>query len=224
MAKVRRHKTLKSSGQKRRAALKGWRQLGFLGKVWRVLWVTVLTLWLITLLQVFLGWFINPPLTPLMIQRFGQQLFSKDRKVCFERDYVPLDSISNNLVTAVVYAEDGLFMYHHGFDVKQMKQAYRENKSGRRFRGGSTISNQTAKNAFLPHSRNMVRKAFEAYYTVMIVPQRHRVRRRHLRSRSGGAALFRPLRQAPHKDRGRTARRHAAGTPQAQPRAPDSFL
>ena len=168
MAKVHRHKALKSSGKKRKAALRGWRQLGFLGKVWRVLWVTVLTLWLITLLQVFLGWFINPPLTPLMIQRFGQQLFSKDRNVCFERDYVPLDSISNNLVTAVVYAEDGLFMYHHGFDVRQMKQAYRENKSGRRFRGGSTISNQTAKNAFLPHSRNMVRKAFEAYYTVMI--------------------------------------------------------
>ena len=145
-----------------------WRQLGFFGKVWRVLWVGVVGLWLFTLLQVLLGWFINPPLTPLMVQRFNQQLFEKGRDVHFERDYVPLDSISNNLITAVVYAEDGLFMYHHGFDVKQMKIAYRENKSGRRFRGGSTISNQTAKNAFLPHSRNMVRKAFEAYYTVMI--------------------------------------------------------
>lgn len=168
MAKTVKHKTLKSNGQKRKAALKGWRQLSFFGKVWRVLWVAVLTLWLVTLLQVFLGWFINPPLTPLMIQRFNQQLFSKERQVHFERDYVPLDSISNNLITAVVYAEDGLFMYHHGFDVKQLKQAYRENKSGKRFRGGSTISNQTAKNAFLPHSRTMVRKAFEAYYTVMI--------------------------------------------------------
>ncbi len=168
MAKTKQHKSLKAKGQKRSGGLKPWSALHFFGKVWRVLWVAMLALWLVTLLQVFLGWFINPPLTPLMVQRFGQQLFDKDREVRFERDYVPLDNISNNLVSAVVYAEDGLFMYHHGFDVKQMKQAYRENKSGRRIRGGSTISNQTAKNAFLPHSRTMARKAFEAYYTVMI--------------------------------------------------------
>lgn len=148
--------------------MKCWSRLGFVGKVWRVVWVTLVSLWLVTVLQVLLGWFINPPLTPLMVQRFYQQLFGKERQVRFERDYVPLDSISNNLITAVVYAEDGLFMYHHGFDVKQMKIAYKENKSGKRFRGGSTISNQTAKNAFLPHSRTMVRKALEAYYTVMI--------------------------------------------------------
>jgi len=158
----------KGNKKSRKTALPSWKSIGWGRRILRVLWITILSLWLITLLQVFLGWFINPPLTPLMIQRFNQQLFSKDRSVRFERDYVPLDSISNNLITAVVYAEDGLFMYHHGFDVKQMKIAYRENKSGRRFRGGSTISNQTAKNAFLPHSRNMARKAFEAYYTTMI--------------------------------------------------------
>ena len=148
--------------------LRGWKQLGFFGKVWRVVWITVLSVWLFTVLQVLLGWFINPPLTPLMVQRFFQQVSDKDREVNFERDYVPLDSISNNLITAVVYSEDGLFMYHHGFDVKQLKIAYKENKSGKRFRGGSTISNQTAKNAFLPHSRTMVRKVLEAYYTTMI--------------------------------------------------------
>lgn len=168
MAKGKSSKPIKTKGSSRKAGLRPWRQLGFFGKVWRVLWVGVVGLWLFTVLQVLLVWFINPPLTPLMVQRFNQQLFEKGREVRFERDYVPLDSISNNLITAVVYAEDGLFMYHHGFDVKQMKIAYRENKSGRRFRGGSTISNQTAKNAFLPHSRNMVRKAFEAYYTTMI--------------------------------------------------------
>ena len=157
-----------SKKKSNKVALRPWKSIGWGRRLLRVLWVSILTLWLITLLQVFLGWFINPPLTPLMIQRFFQQVCTKDRLVRFERDYVPIDSISSNLVTAVVYAEDGLFMYHHGFDVKQMKIAYKENKSGRRFRGGSTISNQTAKNAFLPHSRNMVRKAFEAYYTTMI--------------------------------------------------------
>lgn len=154
----------KSRSAKKRA----WKQLKWYGKVWRVVWITLLSLWLFTIVQVVLGAFVNPPLTPLMVQRFCQQLFQSGRDVRFERDYVPLDSISNNLVTAVVHSEDGLFMYHHGFDVKQLKMAYKENRSGKRFRGGSTISNQTAKNAFLPHTRTMTRKLFEAYYTVLI--------------------------------------------------------
>lgn len=148
--------------------MKSWKSLGWGRKILRVVWVSIVSLWLFSVLQVLLGIFFNPPLTPLMVQRFFQQVFDGERKVCFERDYVPLDSISPNLITAVVYAEDGLFMYHHGFDVKQMKIAYSENKSGKRFRGGSTISQQTAKNAFLPHSRTMIRKALEAYYTMMI--------------------------------------------------------
>lgn len=152
----------------RRRLFKSWREMGAGGRVWRVVWITTVGLWLFTLLQVLLGVMFNPPLTPLMAQRFGQQLFSSERDVRFKRDYVSIDDISPNMVTAVVYAEDGYFMYHHGFDVKQMKQAYRENKSGRRFRGGSTISQQTAKNAFLPHSRSMLRKGIEAYYTLLI--------------------------------------------------------
>lgn len=160
--------TLNVSGEKRRRGLRRWRELGFFGRVWRVVWVALLSLWLFTVLQVLLGSFINPPLTPLMVQRFFQQMSEKDRPVNFERKYVSVNDISVNLVTAVAYAEDGLFLYHKGFDVKQMKIAYRENRSGRRFRGGSTISQQTAKNVFLPHSRTMLRKAAEAYYTVLI--------------------------------------------------------
>ena len=152
----------------RRRWLKPWRSLPFGRKVWRVVWMTVAGLWLLTILQVLLGIVFNPPLTPLMLQRFCQQLKDDQRTVRFERDYVPLSEISNNLVTAVIHSEDGLFQYHNGFDVKQMKQAYRENKSGKRFRGGSTISQQTAKNAFLPHSRTLLRKGAEAYYTVRI--------------------------------------------------------
>ncbi len=157
-----------SPTEKKRPFLKPWKALRWGRRILRVFWITLLSLWLFSVLQVLLGIFFNPPLTPLMVQRFFQQTFDGDRSVNFERDYVPLDSISPNLITAVIYAEDGLFLYHHGFDVKQMKIAHEENKSGRRFRGGSTISQQTAKNAFLPHSRTMVRKALEAYYTVMI--------------------------------------------------------
>lgn len=160
MAGRKHNKSLKPKTKKR---FRKWQSLSFPGRVWRVLWVTMLVLFGVTLLQVALGRFLNPPLTPLMVQRFFQQ----DNKH-FERHYVSLDDISPNLVTAVVYSEDGLFMYHHGFDVKQMKQAYLGNRKGKRVRGGSTISQQTAKNAFLPHSRTMIRKAAEAYYTVLI--------------------------------------------------------
>lgn len=117
------------------------------------------------LLLVAYKW-VNPPLTPLMVQRFFQQVGDKDRKVNFERDYVSIDEVSPNLVTAVISSEDGRFMRHKGFDIPQLKQSYRENKRGRRVRGGSTISMQTAKNAFLPHKRSYLRKALEAGFTI----------------------------------------------------------
>ena len=152
----------------RRRWLKPWHTLSLGRKVGRVVWMTIVGLWLMTVLQVILGIVFNPPLTPLMMQRFVQQLKDDQRTINFERNYVPLSDISPNLVTAVIHSEDGLFQYHNGFDVRQMKKAYYENKSGKRFRGGSTISQQTAKNAFLPHSRTLLRKGAEAYYTVLI--------------------------------------------------------
>lgn len=161
-------RSVKKRKSNRKRKLKRWKELKFGGKVWRFLWVGVLAVWGFTIFQVLFCWVFNPPLTPLMIHRFFQQLTDSERAVRFERDYVPIEEISPNMVTAVVYSEDGLFMYHHGFDVKMLKQSYRENQRGRRVRGGSTISMQTAKNAFLPHHRSMVRKAAEAYYTLLI--------------------------------------------------------
>ena len=161
MKRKDKHKSLADSKSSKK-------QHGVARRIWRVVWITAVCLWGLTVLQVLLGWFIMPPLTPLMVQRWWQQATQDDRPVHFERQVVDIDEISSRLVTAVVYAEDGLFMYHRGFDVRQMKTAYRENQRGRRMRGGSTISQQTAKNAFLPHSRTMLRKAVEAYYTVMI--------------------------------------------------------
>ena len=137
-------------------------------RLWRFVWITALTLLAIALLMPIAYKWINPPLTPLMVQRFFQQLTEKGRDVNFERDYVSIDSISPNLVAAVVASEDGRFMRHKGFDVGQLKQTYRENQRGRRIRGGSTISMQTAKNAFLPHRRSYFRKAIEAGYTIAI--------------------------------------------------------
>lgn len=156
------------SAQGKSRCLQPWSSLSFLRKVWRVVWVCALSIWAYTILVVALYKYVNPPLTPLMVQRFFQQMQEPDRSVRFKRDYVKLEDISPNLITAVIYSEDGLFQYHHGFDVKQLKMSYRENQQGRRTRGGSTISMQTAKNAFLPHKRNVLRKAVEAYFTQLI--------------------------------------------------------
>ena len=158
----------KGKTNKKRRLLCRWKELHFWGKVWRVVWVTPVALLLLSWLLVLLYRFVYPPFTPLMVQRYVQQLTDSDRKVHFERDYVRLDEISPNPETAVVCSEDGMYMYHDGFDVKQLKQSYRENQRGRRVRGGSTISMQTAKNVFLPHKRTMWRKAVEAYFTQLI--------------------------------------------------------
>ncbi len=164
MAKAKKH-----SKTKRRKGLKRWKQLNFFGKVWRVIWVGVLALFGFTILQVLFCSLFNPPVTPLMVQRFFQQVSDPDRSINFERDYVSIDDISPNLINAVAISEDGgLYMYHHGFAYKNLKKAYINARAGKERGGGSTISQQTAKNCFLPHTRSVWRKAAEAYYTVLI--------------------------------------------------------
>ncbi len=158
----------RSKSKKNGRRLKRWKELGWFRKIIRFLWVSLLTLWFISLALVILYKWVNPVITPLMVQRFTQQMFQPHRPINFEHESVPIDSISHYMVDCVVASEDGLFLYHKGFDVKQLKISYRENHQGRRMRGGSTISMQTAKNAFLPHRRSMVRKAAEAYYTQLI--------------------------------------------------------
>lgn len=86
-----------------------------------------------------------------------------------KRDYVAKDKISPNLKLAVIASEDQIFPDHSGFDIKNIKKAmaYNEKKPGR-LRGGSTISQQTAKNVFLWQGRSWIRKGFEVYFTKMI--------------------------------------------------------
>lgn len=124
----------------------------------------------VTLFFTLLYKFLNPPLTPLMAQRFVEQIFDEEKEVRFKRDYVPIEDISPNLINAVVASEDGKFMKHSGFDFEELERSYKSNKAnkGKKIRGGSTISMQTAKNAFLFPHRTYVRKAFEAYFTKLI--------------------------------------------------------
>lgn len=84
------------------------------------------------------------------------------------KKWVPIEKISPNMVQAVVATEDNLFMHHKGFSVSDIQKAIEHNKKGKRIRGGSTISQQTAKNVFLWPQRSYVRKGLEVYFTVLI--------------------------------------------------------
>ena len=84
------------------------------------------------------------------------------------KDWESLDNIDRNLVGAVIASEDGKFCEHGGFDTEAIEQAMRENAQGGRIRGGSTISQQTAKNVFLWQGGGYFRKGAEAYFTFLI--------------------------------------------------------
>lgn len=84
------------------------------------------------------------------------------------KDWESLDNVDRNLVSAVIAAEDSRFCEHYGFDAEAIEQAMRENMEGGRMRGGSTISQQTAKNVFLWQGGGFFRKGLEAWFTFWI--------------------------------------------------------
>ena len=84
------------------------------------------------------------------------------------KDWEPLSDIDRNLVRAVIAAEDGKFCSHEGFDREAIENAMKSNAKGGRIRGGSTISQQTAKNVFLWQGGGYFRKGVEAYFTFLI--------------------------------------------------------
>lgn len=116
---------------------------------------------IVSVLWVALYRVIPPPITFTMI---GDALSGHS----ITKRWMPLSQIDPNMARAVIAGEDARFCLHHGFDFSAIEKAYEKNARGRRIRGGSTISQQTAKNAFLIQGGGYVRKAFEAYFTVLI--------------------------------------------------------
>ena len=104
---------------------------------------------------------VPPPITPLMVIR----LFQGEG---LSKDWVSYDEVSPNVFKAVIAGEDARFCEHFGFDVAAIIDAWQHNKKGRRLRGASTITLQTAKNLFLWPGRGFVRKVVEAYFTVLL--------------------------------------------------------
>lgn len=107
------------------------------------------------------------PVTPLMLIRCMEQK-SDGKTMKLEHDWVSLEKISPKLQLAVVCSEDQNYLKHFGFDWGAIEKAMKANENGKKIRGGSTITQQTAKNVFLWPGRSYVRKAFEAWFTLLI--------------------------------------------------------
>jgi monofunctional glycosyltransferase len=126
-------------------------------------WLGKALLWfvLISIGWVLLYRLIDPPITYLMIRNgiSGAPI---------EKDWANLSGMTANLPYAAIAAEDAGFCAHHGFDLRAINKARKANARGKNLRGGSTISQQTAKNVFLWPNRSYLRKGLEAWFTVLI--------------------------------------------------------
>jgi len=121
-----------------------------------------------TAFPVLLLRWVAPPTTAFILEhrvaaaRAGRTPFAEPRR------WVPRERIARSAALAVVAAEDQKFPQHHGFDVESVRDAVADRASGRRVRGASTITQQTAKNLFLWPGRSWLRKGLEAWLTVLI--------------------------------------------------------
>jgi monofunctional glycosyltransferase len=140
---------------------------GFLKKASRFILKLAIAFFALSIFSVILFRWVPIPFTPLMIIRLVEQA-SEGKELKLQKDWQPIDKISPHLPLAVVASEDQRFLKHYGFEFNAMKRAMEHNKKGKRIRGGSTISQQTAKNVFLWHGRNYLRKGLEVYFTALI--------------------------------------------------------
>jgi monofunctional biosynthetic peptidoglycan transglycosylase len=137
------------------------RRLSRLRRVGRFILKAAVILFVASLALAGLYRFLPPPITPLMVMRLisGEGL---------HKSWKSYADISPNLARAVIASEDARFCLHNGFDWTAMDKAWQRNQHNKRVLGGSTISNQTAKNVFLWPDRTYIRKGIEFYFTVVI--------------------------------------------------------
>jgi monofunctional biosynthetic peptidoglycan transglycosylase len=142
----------------------------FLQKLWRITKRLVIWFFVLSIASTVLFRFVPVPVTPLMLERCLEQVFDSGKKVKLYKDWVSSEKMSASIKLAVIAAEDQNFEDHFGFDLEaiQKAQAYNERHKGKRVKGASTISQQTAKNVYLWPSRSWIRKGFEVYFTFLI--------------------------------------------------------
>jgi len=111
--------------------------------------------------------FLAPPASALMIERRIDS-WRSGQKHSSQYKWVDLDRIAMPIASAVIASEDQNFLHHHGFDWGAIQRAIDHDENSKRLRGASTLTQQTAKNLFLWPGRTWVRKALEAYFTVLL--------------------------------------------------------
>lgn len=141
--------------------------LYLLTKTLKILLKIVLGLIILSVLTTLMFRWVAVPLTPLMLIRCWEQK-SDGKDMTLKHDWVAMEEISPKLQLAVVCSEDQNYLKHYGFDWGAIEKAMKANEEGKKLRGGSTISQQTAKNVFLWQGRSYVRKGLEAYFTLLI--------------------------------------------------------
>ena len=138
-----------------------------LGKIFRIIWKTCLLFVILSITSVVVYKWVLVPITPLMVIRCIEQK-SEGKEIMMKHNWVSLQKISPQLQLAVVCSEDQNYLKHNGFDFGAIQKALKENERGKRVRGGSTITQQTAKNVFLWQGRSYLRKGLEAWFTLLI--------------------------------------------------------
>lgn len=157
----------------------------------RILRNLLLFFFISTIAAVVVYRFVPVYITPLMVIRaVGNN--AQNKPMAWHHTWVPLDRISPQLPMAVIASEDNNFATHNGFDFEQIKKAMEENKTRKRPRGASTISQQTAKNVFLWPESSWTRKALETYFTVLIeaVWSKERIMEVYLNSIEMGDGIY----------------------------------
>jgi len=133
----------------------------FFQKLKTFIWKVMLWFFGLSILFVIVFKWVPVPFTPLMITRVIEKKIDGKEMTC-SHDWMAIENISPNLQKAVIASEDGNFLKHNGFDFKAMQKAFKNNNRGKKLKGGSTISQQTAKNVFLWQGRSYIRKGLEA--------------------------------------------------------------
>jgi monofunctional glycosyltransferase len=145
-----------------------WNHRSFKGKIASVLFLLFFFYQLWILLHIILWTVVNPGESAFMETRL-EHLQEKDEKATLRHQWVNYNQISINIKQAVIAAEDAKFIDHEGFDWEGIEKAYEKNKRRKKIvAGGSTISQQLAKNLFLSNQRTPWRKAEETIITLML--------------------------------------------------------
>ena len=141
--------------------------ISFMKRIFSIIKWTFVLLFASSILAVIAYRFIPVVATPLMFIRCFEQI-GDGESIKLHHSWVSLDEMPKSMPVAVMSSEDQNFLKHHGFDYGAIERAAKENMQGGRIRGGSTISQQPAKNVFLWPGRSWVRKGLETYFTFLI--------------------------------------------------------